>query len=151
MSHCLPDNGFLFYSYRMSDLQFSKKPLFKLLPAFLVMLAIFLFSARPSDAAPLDLLMRILYKTGHVAGYALLALSYWRACEFRANRRWFVWLLAITYAVTDEFHQSFVPGRHPAAFDVLVYDNLGALFALWLTGILLKRKQPVLQNLVVDR
>ena len=115
-----------------------------------MMLAIFMFSARPADITPLSLLERIIYKGGHVIGYALLAWSYWRAFEFQDNRRWIAWILAVLYAVTDEYHQSFVPGRHPTAFDVLVYDNIGALLSLWSTTKLIKQKQPASQDLVVE-
>ena len=52
------------------------------------------------------------------------------------------WLLTILYALTDEYHQSFVAGRHPSIWDVLVFDNLGALLALWLTANRLKQKRP---------
>lgn len=134
----------------LSTIQFTKKPFFRFTPMLLVMLAIFLFSARPSDNIPLSLLMRVLYKGGHVTGYAMLAFFYWRAFEFKDNRRWVAWLLAVLYAVTDEYHQSFVPGRHPAAFDVLVYDNIGALLSLWIAGFILKQKQPASQSLVVE-
>lgn len=114
-----------------------------------MMLAIFLFSARPADPTPLTLIEKILYKGGHVIGYALLALSYWRALGLQPNKHWVAWLLAVLYAITDEYHQSFVPGRHPAAFDVFVYDNIGAFTALWLADRYLKRKQPASENLVV--
>jgi VanZ family protein len=65
-------------------------------------------------------------------GYALIALSYWRALGFLPKRQWVAWCLAILYAATDELHQSFVPGRSPSIWDVLVFDNLGAILALWL-------------------
>jgi VanZ family protein len=128
----------------------SEKPIFTFLPAFLMMLAIFLFSAHPSGPT-LSLLERIIYKGGHVIGYSMLALSYWRALGLRPNLRWLAWLLAVLYAVTDEYHQSFVPGRHPAAFDVLVYDNIGAFTSLWLANRFLKQKQPASQDLVAQQ
>ena len=115
-----------------------------------MMLAIFLFSARPANITPLNLLEQIIYKGGHVVGYGMLAWSIWRAFEFQGNRRWLTWILAVLYAVTDEYHQSFVHGRHPTAFDVLVYDNIGALLSLWLTAKLIKQKQPASQGLVVE-
>lgn len=124
------------------ETQFSNKTWLKYLPAFLMMLAIFLFSARPSNGLPMPLVQTIIYKGGHVVGYALLGSSYWRAFGFEGKQRWIAWLLAVLYAVTDEYHQSFVPGRHPAAFDVLVYDNFGALTALWLLNKFGKQKQP---------
>jgi VanZ family protein len=115
-----------------------------------MMLVIFLFSARPSSDLIFSLFSRVFYKGGHVIGYGLLALSYWRAFDFKEDKRLLVWFLALLYAVTDEYHQSFVPGRHPSAFDVLVYDNLGALMSLWLAGIFLKQKQPAAGSLVVE-
>lgn len=115
-----------------------------------MMLAIFLFSARPSSDVIFSLFNHVIYKGGHVIGYALLAMSYWRAFGFKDNKRWLAWLLAVLYAVTDEYHQSFVPGRRPSAFDVLVYDNIGALTSLWLTGIIMKQKQPASESLVVE-
>jgi VanZ family protein len=98
-----------------------------------MMLIIFLFSAQPSvDLPNFDWADRIVKKGSHMAGYALLALSYWRALGFRQEKRWLAWCFAVLYAVTDEFHQSFVPGRHPSIWDVLIFDNLGALVSLWL-------------------
>ena len=91
---------------------------------------------------PQPLLQRIVNKGGHMLGYGILALAYWRMFEFREGKFWLAWLFAVLYAVTDEFHQSFVPGRHPAWFDVLVFDNLGALISLLLAALFLKLKQP---------
>ena len=65
-------------------------------------------------------------------GYAMLSWSYWYALEMRPGKRWFAWLLAILYALTDEYHQSFVTGRYPSAWDVFLFDNLGAVICLWL-------------------
>jgi VanZ family protein len=106
------------------------------LPAILVMLTIFLFSAQPFTELPnFNWADQIVKKGGHMAGYALLALSYWRALGFRRERWWIAWGFAMLYAMTDEFHQSFVPGRQPSVWDVLVFDNLGALISLWLMGL----------------
>ncbi len=63
-------------------------------------------------------------------GYAMLAWSYWNALEMKPQKRWLAWLFTILYAVTDEYHQSFVTGRFPSAWDVLIFDNLGALIGL---------------------
>jgi len=137
-------------SRRILNIHFSKHPILKIVPALLVMLAIFLFSARPSDNLSLSLFERILYKGGHVMGYALLSLAYWRAFNFRNKTQWLAWLMAVLYAATDEFHQSFVPGRHPSTFDVFCYDNLGALASLWLTNLWVKQQQSDSQSLFVE-
>jgi VanZ family protein len=113
------------------------------LPALLVMLVIFMFSAQPSaDLPDFDRLDRIVKKSGHMIGYALLALAYWRALGWKQDKRWIAWLLAIAYALTDELHQSLVPGRTPAILDVLGFDSLGALLSLWLAGKYRKQKRP---------
>lgn len=114
------------------------------------MLAIFLFSAGPSLEMTVSQLERIINKGGHMAGYGMLALFYWRIFEFRGNQRWLAWMLAVLFAMTDEYHQTFVPGRHGTVFDVLVYDNLGAFLSLWLANVFLKQKQPVTQSLVAE-
>ena len=111
------------------------------IPSLLVMLVIFVFSSQPSDNLPdFDWADRIVKKGGHIAGYGLLALSYWYAFAWVGNRRWLAWLLAVLYACTDEFHQSFTHGRFPSVLDVLIFDNLGALISLWLADIYIKRK-----------
>ena len=63
-------------------------------------------------------------------GYGLLAWAYSHAFEMKPNQRWLAWFLAILYAVTDEYHQSFVAGRFSSVWDVLVFDNLGALISI---------------------
>lgn len=132
-------------------MKFSQHPILKWLPAVLMMVAIFVFSATPSRHLQYDLLRHMISKSGHVIGYAMLTLSYWRALNFSTRNLWVIWLFVLLYAATDEFHQSFVPGRHPAAFDVLVYDNAGALIALWTTNRLTKQKQPIRGGVVVER
>lgn len=112
-------------------------------PALLLMVVIFLFSAQPSSELPnFDWADRIVKKGGHMLGYALLALSYWRGFDFRKERKWLAWGFAILYALTDEFHQSMVPGRGASIWDVLIYDNLGALIALGLFAQKQKRPDP---------
>jgi hypothetical protein len=103
------------------------------LPALLVMLIIFLFSARTRSELPdFDSADRIVKKGAHMVGYALLAAAYWRALDFQHGKWWLAWCFAVLYAVTDEFHQSFVPGRSLSIWDVLIFDNLGALISIGL-------------------
>ena len=100
-------------------------------PALLMMLVIFIFSSQPSDKLPSfqdwDYFVK---KTSHGLGYGLLALAYLHGLKYEKRLYWLAWLLAITYSATDEFHQSFVAGRHASIYDVIIFDNLGALFIL---------------------
>src|SRR6187397_1526599 len=129
----------------------SKNPLLRFLPAILLMVTIFLFSAGSAVHTPEHLLEAVINKGGHMIGYGLLALAFWRMFEFEDNRVWLAWLLAVLYALTDEFHQSFVPGRHPSLFDALFFDALGALIALWLAYRYFKSKRPGPKDPVADQ
>jgi len=64
-------------------------------------------------------------------GYGLLALSYSYGLRWDRKRWWLPCLLAILFSITDEFHQSFVSGRHPSIVDVGI-DSIGAGLALLL-------------------
>ena len=110
--------------------------------AIVIMAVIFLFSSRPSAALPdfgsWDYFVK---KGGHALGYALLALAYWRGTGQEHGKRPLAWGLAICYAITDEIHQIFVPGRHPSLFDVLFFDNLGAMLGLVLWEYIARKGQ----------
>ena len=100
-------------------------------PAILMMLVIFGFSSQPDGTLPdFQSSDRLVKKTAHVIVYGMLALSYLRALPGRNYR--LAWLLSLIYAASDEFHQSFVPGRTSLITDVFVFDNLGAILALFL-------------------
>ena len=115
----------------------------KWLPALIVMAIIFWFSAQPGDNLPdFDWADKIVKKTGHMLGYGILTFSYWYALGMNEKKRWLAWLFAVLYAMTDEFHQSFTIGRHASIWDVLIFDNLGSLIALWLTDTYMKQKRP---------
>ena len=108
-----------------------KKAFLRWLPALVVMATIFGFSSIPSsnmpDFGPTDLFVK---KGGHMLGYGLLAFAYWYGLRFEKRSWWLALLLAVVYALSDEFHQSFVPGRHPSWVDALVIDGSGASIAL---------------------
>ena len=104
----------------------------KWFPALVMMALIFAFSATPSSGLPnFDAADFIIKKSAHMLGYALLALSYLRAFDGKIDKWKLVWLLAILYAASDEFHQSFVAGRGSTVMDVGI-DAIGAgLGLLW--------------------
>jgi VanZ family protein len=84
-------------------------------------------------------------KAGHLTEYAILATLAARAFRYSYHRflksHWFAFSLglAITYALTDEFHQSFVPSRTASLHDSLI-DSAGALIALGF--IWLRHRKP---------
>ena len=79
---------------------------------------------------------------GHFVAYAGLAFLLTNALTQTGGvKRPFLWALALTvlYGFTDEFHQGFVPHRHPDLFDILV-DTTGAIFALAVAQLWQKRR-----------
>jgi VanZ family protein len=124
-----------------------KKVLLPWLPAALMMTAIFGFSSIPSNEMPnFGLWDLVVKKGGHMLGYGLLALAYWYGLRFDKRRWWLAILLAILYSMTDEFHQSFVSGRHPSWVDVLVFDGGGAAIALGLANWRRARRKSILKS-----
>jgi VanZ family protein len=101
------------------------------LPAIAVMAVIFGFSSIPSQEMPSFGILDLVVKKGaHMLGYGLLALAYWYSLRFDKRRWWLALLFAMLYAISDEFHQSFVPGRHPSLVDALIIDGSGAALML---------------------
>lgn len=92
---------------------------------------IFALSAIPSFATPLDPFYNfILKKLAHLTEYVILtALLFW-ALRLHITRRAQVVLMAaliaVLYAISDEWHQTFVPGREGSLRDVAI-DALGVV------------------------
>jgi hypothetical protein len=103
------------------------------LPAMVMMGAIFLLSSLPAERIPFfgryDVLIK---KLAHAAGYALLGVAYFSALPSRLSpvyRAALSFLMAVLFALSDEFHQSFVQGRTSSLRDVAI-DSIGAGLAL---------------------
>lgn len=81
---------------------------------------------------------RILYKSAHFLAYAVAAWLWWRVLspgrQLTPASLWAAFVLTTLYGVSDEIHQSFVPGRHGRPADVF-FDASGALAMI----ILLRR------------
>ena len=110
------------------------------------------FFPRISENA-LDHVVHFARKAAHATEYAILALLLWRALHNSRRRppekpgmntvRPWSWRIAFIafavaalYAMSDEYHQSFVPSRTAQVVDVFI-DVGGAafaLFALWFLG-----------------
>jgi VanZ family protein len=114
--------------------------LLRWLPAITIMVVIFSVSSIPSQEMPSFGLWDLIIKKGaHMLGYGLLALTLWFGMRFEKRLWWLVFLFALVYALSDEFHQSFVPGRHPSWVDALIIDGSGA--GLMLLAIATVRKR----------
>jgi VanZ family protein len=73
-------------------------------------------------------------KAGHFSEYLILAILFLRYRKKQGSSGksvFYALLFVFLYASSDEFHQSFIPGRGPAFSDVLI-DTAGGL-----TGVML--------------
>src|SRR2546423_14741265 len=106
------------------------------LPPFVLMAVIFGLSAQPNLNSGLGLADLIGRKIVHFLEFGLLAFLWWRALRTRTSvRRAAIaaFALASLYAVTDEWHQSFVHGRHATPVDWAI-DSAGAATVAWHLG-----------------
>ena len=98
------------------------------------MALIYAFSAMPSDGTDHGPLVLILRKLTHFSEYFALTVLWWWALRTQIGGRRALApavAIAIGYAITDEFHQTFVDGRVGTTWDVLI-DSAGVLTAGWL-------------------
>jgi VanZ family protein len=96
-------------------------------------------------------------KCAHVTEFAIFTLLLLRAANatlWKSNAPWngkaakFAFVVSVLFAISDEFHQSFVPGRQGAVMDVVI-DSAGAsgvLFLLWLFARLAKARSDGKQD-----
>lgn len=118
------------------ELHFTKKGvrnlIFYYLPPVIWMGVIFAFSAQPviktTDFFLADFLMK---KTAHFVEYAVLSVLVYRALirsGVGSRKATIISIIfSILYAISDEWHQSFTPGREPHIRDVII-DSVGAFF-----------------------
>jgi VanZ family protein len=106
------------------------RPVSRFVPPLLLMAVIFAFSAQPSLNSGLGTFDLIGRKLVHMTGYGLLFWLWLRAFGNRSPLA--AAAIAVAYATTDEWHQTFVDGRHGTPVDVLI-DTTGVTvaWALW--------------------
>jgi VanZ family protein len=81
-------------------------------------------------AASVDVAHMLIRKTAHFTEYGVL---FWLLVRGpMADRPYTALMLCVAYALLDEGHQSFVPGRTASLYDVAL-DSTGALFSHYLT------------------
>jgi VanZ family protein len=85
-------------------------------------------------------------KCAHLTVYAVFGILARRAFD-RAGipdgrASGMAWALAVLYAASDEYHQTFVPGRTPKVTDVGI-DAVGCMIGLALYQLRVRRRDPI--------
>lgn len=96
------------------------------------MALIFLLSAQPDLSTGLGFWDLLLRKLVHAGVFGLLTLLWLRALgPLSARALFWAVTIALLYAITDEYHQTFVGGRHGSPIDVGI-DAIGIGAAVFL-------------------
>ncbi len=90
-----------------------------------------------------DILMILIRKSAHFFSYFVLGiLALWTGFVYRRDMRPWLWALifCMLYAVSDELHQLFVPGRAGRISDVCI-DTAGATLGIFLLCRICKKNR----------
>lgn len=83
---------------------------------------------------------KVIRKSAHFTEYFILCILYYKTLSISARKALAASaVLAVLYAVSDELHQYFVPGRAAMAADVLI-DSAGVLLAVLVLLIIRRRR-----------
>ena len=113
----------------------SREKIMLWLPVLLWAGVIFFFSSMAiNKPAPFSWADFVFKKTAHVTEYAIFYFLIFRAMSNKQqsiNKKVFRWslFLAVLFAFSDEWHQTFVPGREGTLRDV-GFDTIGSLLSL---------------------
>ncbi len=114
-----------------------------LLPPLFWMAFIFLMSSRSTVPQTPGVSSQIAAAASHVVVYGILAILIARSLSHVTDRFTIIagstLALSVAYGISDEFHQSFVPGRYATVEDVL-FDAAGATIGLILYRLFVLRQ-----------
>jgi VanZ family protein len=119
------------------------------LPVLLWAMVIFSFSSIPTaHVSEIHWKDFIVKKSAHITEYAIFTVLLYRALlgsgVSRSKSFFYAFIVSICYAISDEFHQSFTPGREPTLRDV-GFDTIGASLAILSLWKLLPQLPPKLK------
>jgi VanZ family protein len=120
------------------------------LPVILWGSVIFLFSTRPTKpSSQIDWQDFIIKKSAHIVEYAVLTVLLYRALKEsgvdKKEAGIYAIIMAILYGASDEFHQSFTPGREPRVRDIF-FDTIGGILAMYSIWNLLPKAPEKLKS-----
>ena len=123
-------------------------------PVLVWAIVIFSFSALPtSPVAEIHWQDFIIKKSAHIIEYGVFAILLYRAFIMSNLKKkkaiLYAFLIAVLYGVTDEYHQSYTPGRDPKVRDIF-FDSFGALMSLYFINKILPRS-PYGVKLLAER
>lgn len=123
-------------------MNFDKKTFINYLLLIFWMGFIFYLSAQPDLKSGFESQTDfILRKLAHITEYGILTFLAWRALSDGGDKKSFKYLIiaiifSVLYAMSDEYHQTFVQGRVGSPVDVMI-DGVGIV----ISGMIIYRKK----------
>ena len=116
---------------------------------FLVLYCSFIFWLSSKPTLPAPMLFTHQDKIFHMGAYFIMGILAWRFFNDLFAKPIIVFLISLCfssiYGISDEWHQSYVPGREADILDWLA-DTLGALIALVTIQLTKRRFKQVTQT-----
>ena len=118
--------------------------IFYWIPVLLWMGVIFYLSNQPDLKTPFGIWDTILRKFAHVFEFGILTLLIWRALAQHQLKllQLIGWssVIALLYAISDEWHQHFISTRNGDIWDLLI-DCIGIIVIVIIVGSYYRRKE----------
>ncbi|WP_197032443.1 VanZ family protein [Bacillus sp. UNC41MFS5] len=95
-----------------------------------------------ADSVDINVLNLIVRKATHVMVFGFLAVLLFQFLKRYRYAYPIAWFITFLYAITDEYHQSFMPGRVSSFKDVL-FDSFGALLGLTLMFFINRKRKLI--------
>ena len=83
------------------------------------------------NATNIDLLSLIIRKLAHFTEYFILGILIYNLIHSYNKKLYIGIIICVIYAISDEIHQSFVPGRSCQLLDILI-DSMGSTVGIYL-------------------
>ena len=116
---------------------------------FLVLYCSFIFWLSSKPSLPMPMFFSHQDKIHHMGAYFIMGILAWRFFNGLFSKPTVVILVSLGfcsfYGISDEWHQSYVPGRDADILDWLA-DTLGALIALVTIQLTMKRFKQATQT-----
>ena len=95
------------------------------------------------EVSNLDFISYLVRKVAHFTEYTVLGLSLGLTANAYFGTKWWIslssWGFGVLYAMTDEYHQTCVPGRNGSAKDVII-DSMGLVLGVVITYFIFHKK-----------
>lgn len=95
------------------------------------------FISQIFNISNIEMLNYVIRKIAHITEFFVLGILVMNLIHCYNKKTYIAIILCIIYAISDEFHQSLVPGRSPQIYDVLI-DTVGSSLGISIYKLLTK-------------